>query len=43
MESNGRGWTRVDHFTFEEGEATGQRVLAEADSHGRWIDWGNEG
>jgi len=42
MESNGRGSTRVDHFTFEGGEATGARVLAQADSHGRWIDWGRQ-
>lgn len=40
MESNGRGSTQIDHYTFEGGAATGHRVLAQADSHGRWIEWG---
>ncbi|MEM9174834.1 MAG: DUF2332 domain-containing protein [Myxococcota bacterium] len=39
MESNGQGVTQVDHFAFEAGERVASRVLAEADSHGRWIDW----
>ena len=42
MESNGRGATRVDHFAFEDGAASDHRVLAEADSHGRWLDWGKQ-
>ena len=40
MESNGRGSTGVEHFAFEAGRASGHHVLAEADSHGRWLDWG---
>lgn len=42
MESNRRGSTRVDHFTFEGGEATGTRVLAQVDGHGRWTEWGRQ-
>ncbi len=43
MESDGEGSTRIDHFAFEGGAATGHAVLARADSHGRWIEWGRDG
>ncbi|MCR9098112.1 MAG: DUF2332 domain-containing protein [bacterium] len=42
MESNGQGGCRIDHFAFEAGGATDHTVLAQADSHGRWIEWGRQ-
>ncbi len=43
MESNLRGTSRIDCYAYEGGERAGHRVLAESDSHGRWIAWGREG
>jgi hypothetical protein len=40
MESSGKGDSRVDHFAFEAGERKSRTLLARADSHGRWIEWG---
>jgi hypothetical protein len=40
MESDGRGASRVEWRAFEAGRADEPRVLARADSHGRWIEWG---
>lgn len=42
MDSTGKGDSRVDHFAFEDGERSGQNVLAHSDSHGRWIEWGRQ-
>lgn len=42
MESDGRGESRIDWYAFENGEAKESVVLAHADSHGRWIDWGRQ-
>jgi hypothetical protein len=42
MESNLRGTSRIDCYAYEGGERASHRVLAESDSHGRWIAWGRE-
>jgi hypothetical protein len=42
MESSGKGDSRVDHFAFEAGERKSRTLLARADSHGRWIEWGGK-
>jgi hypothetical protein len=40
MESSGEGDSRIESFHFEAGERASRTVVARADSHGRWIDWG---
>ncbi len=39
LESTGEGDSRIDWFWFAEGEEKGHRVLADCDSHGRWVAW----
>ena len=42
VDSSGKGDSRVDHLAFAGGEQVGRDVLAHADSHGRWIEWGRQ-
>ncbi len=43
MESNGRGASAIEWHAFEGGERVSREVVAESDSHGRWIAWGGLG
>ena len=40
MESTGRGDSELRWLGFEDGERRTNEVLARADSHGRWLEWG---
>jgi hypothetical protein len=40
VEGTGEGDSRIEWFHFADGERGDRVVLARADSHGRWIEWG---
>lgn len=39
MDSTGQGDSRVEHLAYAGGSLSERRSLAQADSHGRWIEW----
>ena len=39
LESTGEGDSRIEWFSYADGEQKGHRVLADCDSHGRWVAW----
>ena len=43
MDSTGQGGSSLDHFAYREGALQEHRVLANVDSHGRWIEWSVRG